>query len=56
MRSSHSLDAVGVTFDDEHAVAGNWLRLARVIFQIVPKNSTSIWVTSRVGPMWARRP
>ena len=33
MRSSHSLDAVGVTFDDEHAVAGAGLILTATLAQ-----------------------
>ena len=33
MRSSHSLDAVAVTFDDEHAVAGAGLILTATLAQ-----------------------
>ena len=33
MRSSHSLDAIGVTFDDEHAVAGAGLILTATLAQ-----------------------
>ncbi len=33
MRSSHSLDAIGVTFDDEHAVANAGLILPATLAQ-----------------------